>query len=439
MNSSLVGFLPDKQASLVIGAQWGDEGKGKIVDSLSAHADCIVRFQGGANAGHTVVVDDHTEPYKLHIIPSGIIRGRQCVIAEGVAVSTSILVREIEGLERRGINVNGNLAVSLNACAVMPYHVDLDVAREKSGNGIGTTKKGIGPFYEDKERGLAISLEDILRAEHDQSIRERWKEIYEAKVREIIELDKQYQPREFSSIMSEVLKDIKELEKRRVLRNTSELLYRILRKGQKVIFEGAQGVLLCKEHGTRPYVTKSHSCGRNLSFDAGILEDFLTDLYVIAVAKAYTTRVGDGPFPTEIFGDLANFIRDKGKEYGTTTGRARRVGWLDTVGLRYSRGVARVNEWILTKGDVLSGLESLRIATKYRFDGEEVCDFNFSDGARVAQCQPVYSEMAGFKQAATNGEVTKDFRRYVDRIRELTDLPIRLVTHGAERNKFVLI
>jgi adenylosuccinate synthase len=380
-------------AIVIVGAQWGDEGKGKITDYLARTADVVVRYQGGNNAGHTVVVMD--QEYKLHLIPSGILyKEKQCMIGNGVVIDPEILIKELDYLQGRGIDT-GNLRISGGAHLIFPYHKMLDAADEdrKGDNKIGTTRRGIGPAYMDKSARIGIRLIDLLD-----------KEVFsEMLARNLAEknhiLDRVYglPPLEKEELLENYLRYAEII--RPYLADTSLLIHEAIKEGKKVLFEGAQGTLLDIDFGTYPFVTSSHPIAGGACIGAGVGPTKIDR--VIGVAKAYTTRVGSGPFPAELLDETGEYIREQGREYGTTTGRPRRCGWFDAVILRYAVRLSGLDSIAFTKMDVLTGLEKILICNGYRYKGELLKEFPQTLTV-LSKCEPVYEEMDGWVEDITN-------------------------------------
>ncbi|MFZ5944998.1 MAG: adenylosuccinate synthase [Bacillota bacterium] len=419
---------------VLIGAQWGDEGKGKITDYLAQRADVVVRYQGGNNAGHTVVVGD--QEFKLHLIPSGILYpGTICVIGNGVVVDPKVLVKELDYLKSRNININ-NLRISDRAHLIMPYHVRLDELEEerKGANKIGTTRKGIGPAYMDKAARVGIRIVDLLD-----------KEEFSEKLRANLQsknnlLERVYEAPgfDFQEIYDEYLGYIEKIK--HLVADTSVIIHDALDAGENVLFEGAQGTLLDLDHGTFPYVTSSHPVAGAACIGAGVGPTDISK--VIGVVKAYTTRVGEGPFPTELTGDMGDLIRKIGHEFGTTTGRPRRCGWLDCVILRYAARVSGLDSIAITKLDVLDSIEKIKICVGYKYNGSELKDFPSSLKV-LAQCQPVYEEMDGWLEDTTNArsyeELPEKAREYIQRITELIGVKTAIIAVGPKREQTIIV
>jgi adenylosuccinate synthase len=421
---------------VVVGAQWGDEGKGKAVDILSSDAHFISRFQGGNNAGHTVVVEGVKTI--LHHIPSGILRpGKICLIGSGVVIDPEVLIGEIDALNKRGLlRDDATLRISENAHIIMPYHRALDLARENSrGKGkIGTTGRGIGPCYEDKAGRAGIRLMDLF----DEAIlREKLERIRPEKN---ILLSKLYGGEEMRAdeIVEAYLAFGERL--RRYAGNVSAVIAQAGRTGRSVLFEGAQGALLDVDHGTYPYVTSSNTVTGGVCAGAGLGPTRIDS--VVGITKAYTTRVGGGPFPTELVDAIGTRLQERGQEYGATTGRPRRCGWIDAVALRYAVRVGGIEGFIVNKLDVLSGINPVKIATSYRMGGAVTDEFPNS-AVRLERCEPVYEEMEGWsedvRKARKMSELPAAARRYLDRIQELTDTEILMVSVGPGRDETIRI
>jgi adenylosuccinate synthase len=420
-------------ATVVVGAQWGDEGKGKVVDLLAERSDVVARFQGGNNAGHTIVAGDET--YALHLIPSGILYpGTLCVIGNGVVVDPGVLCREIEQLEARGVDVSG-LRISGNAHLIMPYHVALDTSAEiRLGKlSIGTTRRGIGPCYMDKAARIGVRAQDLL----DPGILRKKLEVALETKNDI--LDRVYgQPRMDAEEVAEgVLGHAERL--RPYIADTSLLVDRALRDGHHVLFEGAQGTMLDIDHGTYPFVTSSNPIAGAACTGIGVGPTRIDR--VLGVSKAYVTRVGEGPFPTELDDEAGRRMGERGNEFGTTTGRSRRCGWLDLVALRYAVRLSGVTQLALTKLDVLSGFAEVQTCTAYRTrEGEVIEDFPYHQSV-FHGCTPVYEAMPGWDEDITGcrslDELPPRARAYVDRISEACGVPITLIGTGQGRHEVI--
>jgi adenylosuccinate synthase len=418
---------------VVIGAQWGDEGKGKVTDFLAERADMVVRYMGGNNAGHTVVVDDRE--FKLHLIPSGILYPeKMCIIGSGVVVDPAALIKELESLDKQGIST-ANLRISQRAHVIFPYHQKLDQLEEESkgNNKIGTTCRGIGPAYTDKSARVGIRMIDLLDTEdfpellkaNMESKNQVLTEVYGGKALDYSEVLDAYRG------YAEAL--------RKHVCDTSILVNDAVQQGKNIVFEGAQGTLLDLDHGTYPFVTSSHPTAAAACLGAGIGPTRIGR--VIGVAKAYTTRVGEGPFPTELKDDTGALIRKQGGEYGTTTGRARRCGWYDGVVGRYAVRINGLDYLAITKLDVLSGLEKLRICTGYNYRGDVITEFPASLKA-LNECVPVYEDLPGWSEDITKARKLEDLpvqaRKYLERISEVSGAPIGLIGVGSRRTQTIL-
>jgi adenylosuccinate synthase len=418
---------------VIVGAQWGDEGKGKLTDLLAEQADVVVRFQGGNNAGHTIVRDG--DEFKFHLIPSGILYpGKACVVGNGVVIDPGVLIGEYDGLRRRGIDPSG-LRISANAHLIMPYHVMLDTAGEaRLGKlEIGTTKRGIGPCYADKAARLGIRVQDLLDAK-----------ILRKKIMAALE-PKQQMLRPFArdprldlhAMTEEYLRYGHRLEP--FIADTAHLCWEALDAGRTVIFEGAQGTLLDLDHGTYPFVTSSNPIAGAACVGAGVGPADIDEVW--GVAKAYTTRVGAGPFPTELDDELGAHLRARGGERGTTTGRDRRTGWLDLVALRYAARLNRLSALAITKLDVLSGIDPLRVAVRYRSsEGARLDELPYHQSVLHA-AEAEYEELPGFDDelgaCRSEGDLPREARDYLDFVAERIGVPIRLVGVGPGRDQVI--
>ncbi|WP_350343644.1 adenylosuccinate synthase [Proteinivorax tanatarense] len=418
------------QTVVVVGTQWGDEGKGKITDYIAERADVIVRYQGGNNAGHTIVHDGTT--YKLHLIPSGVINGNKlCIIGNGMVIDPEALVKEIKYLHNLGISTE-NLKISESAHLILPYHKVIDALSEKKrgADKIGTTKKGIGPAYMDKAARCGIRIVDLL----DQ---EEFKEKLYANVEDKNNLIKKYygeKPLDADTIYNEYVKYSHQIKN--YVANTSVLLEEAMDLNKKVIFEGAQGTLLDLDHGTYPYVTASNPVAGGVCIGAGVGPSKVNK--VLGVVKAYSTRVGDGPFPTEIEGETADRIREIGKEYGTTTGRPRRIGWIDAVILKHAKRVSGLDYMAITLLDVLSGLDTIKICTGYTIDGKEVSHFPASI-KQLKKCKPVYKEVKGWKEDITKiksfNDLPKEAKEFIKELEKEVGIKAAMISVGPKRQQ----
>ncbi|HWP98730.1 MAG TPA: adenylosuccinate synthase [Syntrophomonadaceae bacterium] len=416
---------------IVVGAQWGDEGKGKVTDFLAQQADYVVRYQGGSNAGHTVEVMD--KKFMLHLIPSGILYPKTiCVIGNGVVVDMGKLLDELHELQLRGIDTE-HLRISQRAPVVLPYHKKIDEL-EDCASKIGTTKRGIGPTYADKINRVGFRFSDILHG--GDHFREKFKSQVEFKNRIIEEIygEKGFN---FQELLDQVMDQAEAL--RKYVADTSLLVYNAIKDGKKVLFEGAQGTLLDIDHGTYPYVTSSNPTAGGACVGSGIGPTSIDQ--VLGIAKAYTTRVGEGPFPTEELGAIGEELRQRGAEYGTTTGRPRRCGWMDTVILRYAVRVNGLTNLAVTKLDVLDGFDTIKICTAYRCQGQLLYDFPENSNI-LEQCEPVYIEMPGWKQdisSFTNlDQLPVQALNYIHKIEELVGVKQALVAVGPNRVQTII-
>jgi len=415
---------------VILGAQWGDEGKGKVIDIYAPKVDYIARYQGGNNAGHTVVIG--SESFILHLIPSGILhKNKICVIGNGVVVDPKALLDEIATLEKKGIKVNGRLFISEEAHVIFPYHRTLDELKERQRKGrIGTTKRGIGPCYADKVARLGIRIIDLF---DEAAFKEKLKANLEDK-NSVFTKIYGVKGHSFESLYREYLSYAKRIK--RYVANTAVLLNDAIKSKKSVLFEGAQGTLLDVDHGTYPFVTSSNSTAGGASTGTGVGPSKIDK--VIGVVKAYTTRVGEGPFPTEFSEVLMTQIRMKGKEFGATTGRPRRCGWFDSVVVKHAIMVNGMNEIVITKLDVLDDLASIKLCTSYKYKGKRY-DY-FPSGLRaMAECQPVYEEMPGWQEDTTRitsyDKLPKNAKKYLKRIQDILQTKIALVSVGSERGQ----
>ncbi|MDU5107329.1 MULTISPECIES: adenylosuccinate synthase [unclassified Clostridium] len=423
-------------AFVVLGAQWGDEGKGKMTDYLAEEAEVIVRFQGGNNAGHTVEVGD--KQYKLHLIPSGILYDNKLnIIGNGVVVDPKALFTEIDYLEGEGVSVTPNkLIISDRAHVIMPYHKVLDKLKEKARgkNDIGTTGKGIGPCYTDKFERAGIRICDLID-----------EEVFKEKLKENIEFKNKYIVNVLGGEAlnyDEILKEYLELAERLrpYVQDTSVRLYNEIKDDKTVLFEGAQGMLLDIDYGTYPYVTSSNTTACGVASGSGIGPTMITN--AVGIAKAYTTRVGKGPFPTELDNEIGEWIREKGHEYGVTTGRSRRCGWLDAVILKTTVRVSGLTSLCVTKIDTLAGLEKLKICVGYKFDGK-IIDYFPASLNDLAKCEPIYEEFDGWgeevAEARSYEELPENAKKYLARIEELTGTKISIIGVGPRRDQTIRV
>ncbi|MBC2582202.1 adenylosuccinate synthase [Clostridium sp. DJ247] len=423
-------------AFIVLGAQWGDEGKGKMTDYLAEEADVVVRFQGGNNAGHTVEVGD--KQYKLHLIPSGILyKGKLNVIGNGVVLDPKALFDEINYLKSVGVDVTPeNLIISDRAQLIMPYHKILDGIKERARGkkDIGTTGKGIGPCYTDKMERSGIRVCDLMHKEiFEENLKENveWKndiitKVYNGEALDIISIRDEYL--EYAERMRPFVKDI------------SVEVYDNIKAGKKVLFEGAQGTLLDIDYGTYPYVTSSNTIAGGVCTGAGVGPTMISS--AVGIAKAYTTRVGKGPFPTELSDETGDWIRETGREYGVTTGRARRCGWLDLVILKTAARVSGLTSFAVTKIDTLAGLEKIKICVGYKFNGK-VIDYFPASLEDLAKCEPIYEEFDGWDKGIENAKSYDDIpdnaKVYLKKIEEFTGTKVSIVSVGPRRDQTINI
>ena len=422
---------------VVIGTQWGDEGKGKVVDWLTDHAQGVVRFQGGHNAGHTLVIGG--QKTALQLIPSGIMRtGVACYIGNGVVLSVPDLLREIDKLEASGIEVANRLKVSEACPVILPYHTALDAAREaKRGDAkIGTTGKGIGPAYEDKVARRAIRVADLL---NEKRLEEKLRENLDYHNYVLVNYLKA-KAVDFQSTFDAALASVPRI--RPMVTDVSSALYAAHKAGANLLFEGAQGSLLDVDHGTYPFVTSSNCVAGNAAAGSGVGPNMLH--YILGITKAYTTRVGSGPFPSELPTDqgIGKHLSSVGHEFGTVTGRARRCGWFDAALLKRSVQINGVSGMCLTKLDVLDGLESLKLCTGYRLHGKHVDIFPVG-AEEAAACEPMYEEMPGWTEPTVGVKLMKDLpanaQAYVKRIEELVGVPVDMVSTGPDREETIVL
>ena len=425
---------------VVVGAQWGDEGKGKIVDMLASRADCIVRFQGGNNAGHTIVVEGRR--VVCHLLPSGILHpGKVSVIASGVVVDLEVLFGEIETLSALNISVGPqDLRVSSRAALILPFHKRLDVIREqhKGAKKIGTTGRGIGPAYEDRAARKAVLVEDL---ENPALLREKLLELIEEKRILFDHFGKgAYEVRELDA--QEILEALLEHRERLapfIETHVPQMLSSAVEEGKHVLFEGAQGTLLDVELGTYPYVTSSHTLAGHACAGSGIGPTKITD--VLGVSKAYTTRVGEGPFPSELFGEEGDRLRERGGEYGATTGRPRRCGYLDLVALKYACEVNSLTGLAIMKLDVLNEFETIGLVTAYRFEGALTKAFN-PDVKFLKVCEPVVEELPGWRSSLegvqTFESLPQALKDYIGRVEEATGVPVAILSTGPQRHQTIV-
>ncbi len=421
---------------VIVGTQWGDEGKGKIVDILTRHADIIVRFQGGPNAGHTVVVGD--KQTILHQIPSGILHPeKKCVVGNGVVINLETLLNEIEEVKSQGYFEDDNmLLISENAHLIMPYHIKIDVAREKKKgkDKIGTTGRGIGPAYEDKTARNGLRVIDLF---NDDVFKRR----LEANLKE----KNFYLQNYFNEIAVSATDIIKRFSEYRTkiqkyVGNAAGFLHKSLAENKRIVFEGAQGTMLDVDHGTYPFVTSSNTVSAQASTGSGIGPKYLDS--IAGIVKAYTTRVGSGPFPSEQDNETGKLLRDNGREYGATTGRPRRCGWLDLVTVNHSIQVNSITHLIITKLDVLSGFKTIKVCTGFKYSDSQVSGFP-SDYSVLEGCTPVYDEVEGWDQDISSitsfDELPEAAKNYIKYIEDKTKTPVAMLSVGTRRSQLITI
>lgn len=420
---------------VVIGTQWGDEGKGKVVDLLTEQVSSVVRFQGGHNAGHTLVIDG--KKTVLHLIPSGVLRKNvSCYIGNGVVLSPQALLEEIASLEAQGVAVRESLYLSPACPLILPYHVALDQARETAlGNSkIGTTGRGIGPAYEDKAARRGLRLGDLLNAERFAVKLKELLRYHNFMLTEFYKVD----PVDYDTVLTDCLRWAEEL--RPMVADVVELLHTARRRGDNIMFEGAQGSLLDIDHGTYPYVTSSNTTAGGTATGSGMGPLYLD--YVLGITKAYTTRVGSGPFPTELSCEVGKHLGVKGHEFGATTGRERRTGWFDAVAVKYATQINSISGICLTKLDVLDGLDSVKICTHYQDSDGKSLTIPF-DAEGWASVQPVYEEVPGWQEstvgAKTLEELPANAVAYIRRLEELLGVPIDIISTGPDRVETIVL
>lgn len=420
---------------VVIGTQWGDEGKGKVVDLLTDRAEAVVRFQGGHNAGHTLVIDG--KKTVLHLIPSGILRENvRCLIGNGVVLSPTALLEEIDMLEKNGVPASQRLGISESCPLILPYHIALDQAREvaRGKKAIGTTGRGIGPAYEDKVSRRGLRFGELLDTEH---FKERLREVMDYHNFALEHLHKAEKV-DYQQVLDEALAQGERMA--HMVEDIPGTLHRMREEGRNIMFEGAQGALLDIDHGTYPYVTSSNTTAGGAATGSGVGPCDID--YILGIVKAYTTRVGAGPFPTELFDDVGQFLGEKGHEFGATTGRQRRCGWLDIVALRRSLKINSVTGICITKLDVLDGLETLKICVGYNLEGKQV-DIPPVGADGFEKCEPVYIELPGWKESTIGlkekNALPANALAYLKKIEELTGVPIDVISTGPDRDETVIV
>ncbi len=420
---------------VVIGTQWGDEGKGKIVDLLTERATAVVRFQGGHNAGHTLVIDGHKTV--LHLIPSGVLReGVRCLIGNGVVLSPEALLRELEQLEASGVPARERIVISDACPLILPYHIALDQAREaaRGSKAIGTTGRGIGPCYEDKAARRGIRVGEMLDEDH-----------FTARLAEVLEyhnfaLEHYFKvaPLDYRQLLDEGLAQAEQM--RGMVDDVAAILHDLIAREQPIMFEGAQGAMLDIDHGTYPYVTSSNTTAGGAATGSGVGPRDLD--YIVGIVKAYATRVGAGPFPTELEDADGDHMGERGHEFGATTGRKRRCGWLDLVALKRSLQLNSVSGLCITKLDVLDGLDTLKLAVAYRYRGAEI-EIPPAGADRFAECEPVYLDMPGWQQSTVGlkswDELPGAAIDYLKKIEEICGVPIDIVSTGPDRDETIVL
>jgi len=420
---------------VIVGTQWGDEGKGKVVDLLAEHADMVVRFQGGNNAGHTMVVEG--EQFISHLVPSGILQGKTCLIGNGLVVDPAVLLEEIDYLSSKGVDMSPDkLKISEKAHLIMPYHRAIDNARErmKGDKKIGTTGRGIGPCYEDKATRRGVRFVELLN-----------QVVFREKVATILD-EKNFYLKHYMDAetlaLEPILAEYSSYAERLApyVTNVSVVLSDGMQSGGQVLFEGAQGTHLDIDHGTYPYVTSSSTVAGNACCGSGVGPGKITD--IIGIVKAYTTRVGEGPFPSELFDDVGDAIQQKGVEFGATTGRKRRCGWLDTVILENAARLNSLSGLAITKLDVLGGLAEIKICTAYDYEGQRLEHFP-TDLNVLAACKPVYETHPGWDEDISGireyGDLLENARTYLERIQQLAATPIQIVSVGPGRDETIVL
>jgi adenylosuccinate synthase len=420
---------------VILGSQWGDEGKGKIVDMLMEQASVVVRFQGGHNAGHTLVIDG--QKTILRLIPSGILHSHaRCLIGNGVVISPTALLEEIEELERRGVPVTERLRISEACVLILPYHVALDRAREQARgkSAIGTTGRGIGPAYEDKVARRAVRFGDLF---DEKRLSARLEEVLSYH-NFVLQHYHGHEPIEHAALLENLLMMVPKLEPMRA--DVSALLTRYRQEGKNLMFEGAQGTMLDVDHGTYPYVTSSNTTAGAASVGSGFGPRHLN--YVLGITKAYTTRVGSGPFPTELHDEVGKHLSTRGNEFGSVTGRPRRCGWLDMVVLRRSIELNSFSGLCITKLDVLDGLPTVKVCVGYRLDGKE-CEFPPVESDVFAKCEPIYEELPGWTESTARArsfsELPENAQKYLVYVESLAGIPIDIISTGPDRKDTIVL
>lgn len=420
---------------VVIGTQWGDEGKGKVVDLLTDRASAVVRFQGGHNAGHTLVIDG--KQTVLHLIPSGVLRENvRCLIGNGVVLSPTALLEELDMLDEGGIDARSRIGISESCTVILPYHVALDQAREikRGKKAIGTTGRGIGPAYEDKISRRGIRLGEMMDEKHFAARLEEVMEYHNFALEHYFKQDTV----DYQQVLEEALQQAEKIKP--MIEDVPQTLHTLRASGSSVLYEGAQGALLDIDHGTYPYVTSSNTIAGGAANGSGTGPRELD--YIMGIVKAYTTRVGAGPFPTELFDDDGKYLGEKGHEFGATTGRQRRCVWLDTVSLNRSLQLNSVTGICMTKLDVLDGLKTIKICTAYRFDGEEI-NVPPIGADKFEQCEPVYIELPGWDETTVGIKSFEDLpanaKAYIRKVEELCHTPVDILSTGPDRDETIIM
>lgn len=420
---------------VVLGSQWGDEGKGKVVDLLTEQVDCVVRFQGGHNAGHTLVIDG--EKTVLHLIPSGILRLQvKCVIGNGVVVLLSALKEEIDMLEQKGVSVSERLFLSGYCSLILPTHIALDNAREKSlaDDAIGTTGRGIGPCYEDKVARRGLRVADLFAPSRFAEKLSTLMDYHNFILREYHQADEV----DYQQVYDDYLAMADFF--RPMMTDVADLLQTYRQQNKGLLFEGAQGTLLDIDHGTYPFVTSSSTTAGGTATGSGFGPKYID--YILGITKAYTTRVGSGPFPTELFSAESKYLAERGKEFGATTGRPRRCGWFDAVAVKRAVHLNSFSGLCITKLDVLDGLDKVCICVGYRLNGEIITSFP-QDAEAYAECEPVYEDLPGWQDttfgATSSEQIPQKAKDYLARIEELVGVPIDIISTGPDRNETIIV
>ena len=420
---------------VVLGSQWGDEGKGKIVDLLTDRAAAVVRFQGGHNAGHTLVIGETKTV--LHLIPSGILRkGVQCLIGNGVVLSPRALFEELEMLEKSGVPARERLKISEACPMILPYHVALDHPREvaRGKKAIGTTGRGIGPAYEDKVSRRGLRVGDLL---DEKEFANKLESVMEYHNYSLVNYFKA-EAVDYQKVLDETLAYGEQMKP--MIADIPGMLYKLRKAGENIMFEGAQGTLLDIDQGTYPYVTSSNTTAGGACTGSGVGPRDLD--YILGITKAYTTRVGAGPFPTELFDEVGQYLGEKGNEFGATTGRSRRCGWFDGIALRRAAQVNSISGLCITKLDVLDGLETLRICTGYKYQGETL-DLPPVGADAIEKCEPIYEDMPGWSESTVGArsldKLPANAQAYLKRLEQIVEVPVDIISTGPERDETIIL